>query len=324
MMNTNKKVIQYKVAITDPVELFTGDIKSMVLDKLKQIFAGKCYAACFIIDVLEIVKMSDHVVSRHKQNASTVCSVQFTVNQFTLDKYQIIHGCVIKNIDKNNNVVAEGKHMAVYIKAHPALKTLRKGQTIVAINANTKYSLFSPIVSVNAIPFIPIKNNITSIVFKVKPHKTRELETYLTQLDSITKANMSLPNRKFFDDLMYPRKTPYSKTNQQTLMDVHDLINSGKKELLISFSDIVPRTQQAVVIHDEKKLDIDDILHSTLQKNNNANMVVSESFIPVMGNIINTLIKYEHTIKALCSVYTTDELRKENDNLWKIYSNYKY
>jgi hypothetical protein len=319
-----EKIIQRKIHITEHIEAFTGDKDAVVLDKLKQTLVGKCYKSCLILEILEILRVSDFVVSRHRQDASTVCSVQFKVRGLTLEKHQVIHGCVIKNIDKNNHIVAEGKNMAVYIKADGALKTLRNGQTIVAIVGNAKYTLFSPVISVNAFPFIPIKKGMEQMIFKVQVSKHSELNKYIDRLNSIGSENKTL-DRKFFDDLLYPRKGKMSPPPKASIMSIGSVMDQKEgKTMYIAIPDYLSKTAHSIVVFDEKDLGLEDPLGSTLQKTKTGTMVVSEKFVSVIGSIIHEFLKYEDIVAQLCSTYGTEELRKENSNIWDIYTKYKY
>lgn len=315
------QVFQRKIHITEHAEAFTGDAKAVALDKLKQTIVGKCYMSCLILEIVEILRVSDMVISRHTQDASKVCSVLFKARTLKLEKHQPLHGCVIKNIDKKNNIVAEGEHVAVYIKADPAVKNLRVGQTIVAKVGNARYTPFASVISVNALPFVPTRTGLEKIVFKVTVEDSNELNIYIDRLKSVVDENKTL-DRKFFDTLVHPRKNKIELPASTKIVSVVDLMKKKGETLYIGLPDYISTDQYSIIVFDEKKLDLTDPI-ANLKKSIHG-MVVSENYISVMGSIIHEMIKYEDNIKQLCTVYSTDAIRKENSNIWDIYTKYKY
>lgn len=329
-----EKVINTKVDITDPILIYSSDINSVIIDKLKQRFEGKCYASCLILEVLEIIKKSNITFSREKQDSSASCSVMFRVKGIILKQNEIIHNCIVQKIHKEGHIICKNNHMAVYIKYSKPLQTIKEGQIIPAITGLVRYNLFRPAISVNALPFIPVFKK--DVIYELLVDESDEITALIKKSDEEKKLNEKIDKKvlSFFTELLYPYKTTkyldnHLKSNKKSSLVEFKKISSMKKgtTIHISQADYIPYSDSCVILY--KEVGLKNILgNREIQKLDNTKtqdggLFLVENYVPIFGKIIYDYIEKLITIRELCTTYNTMEKIKKNNNLWTIYSSNK-
>ena len=321
------KTIQTKVHIDDSVLLYSGDIDAVVMDNLKQRFEGYCYMSCLILEVLEIQKRSNFVFSKQRHDGSASCNVRMKVKGIVIKKHEMLHDCVVKKIDKDGHIICKNKHSAVYIRASKALQTIKQGQTIVALAGLVKYKMFKPAISVNALPFIPITDKSTEVIYTViVSNPTGIVQKMLTRMDEEIKNNQSLDKDvyAFFMDLLYPYKTKKRfdtvKSSAKPLTQIAKSTNGTK--LNLSQPDWILMDTPLVIVH--SKVDSDNVLGSDDLKSTQEGIVVTEEYENIMGYMIHKYIEHMVTLRKLCTSYDSMEKVKDNSNVWDIYKRHRH
>jgi hypothetical protein len=317
-----EKILQWKEHISDQVLLHSGDIKAVVLDNFKQRFVKKTFSSMYITEIVEIIRLGNYEISRQRQDASAFASVMFKVRGIVLEEGQLVHDCRISNIGKDGTIICKNDYVAAYLKASKQLRSLKAGQKIVLRVAKAKYGLLNDRISVNALPFIPMREKIDTAIFKVKVSNAY-LQDIQNTLGVITHENKTL-DRKFFDKLLHPHKNSKHGMPSVALISIDDLKKYEGKTIFMCLPSWVHRNTQKIAIFDIKEKECKDPLKTKNIRKWKDYMIVRENFQAALGNILVRFIKYEHNIKRLCEVYNTPELIKSHSNLWEIYENFKY
>lgn len=320
------KTIQTKVHIDDSILLYSGDIYAVVIDNLKQRFEGYCYMSCLVLEVLEIQQKSNFVFSRQRHDGSASCNVQFRVRGIVIKKHEMLHDCVVKKIDKDGHIICKNKYSAVYIRASKALQTIKQGQTIVALAGLVNYNLFKPAISVNALPFIPIIDRSSDVIYTVQVSNTTGIvNKMLDQMENEIKQNQSLDKDvyAFFLDLLYPYETKkrYDKDKASTKTLSQIASSTSGTKLNLSQPDWLPMDKPVVLSYD--KVESEDVLGTDELKATGDGIVVSENYEAIMGYMVHKYIEHMVTIRKLCTTYSTMELVKANGNVWDIYRRHR-
>ena len=320
------KTIQTKVHIDDPILMYSGDIDAVVMDNIKQRFEGYCYMSCLILEVLEILRRSNFVFSKQRNDGSASCNVCIKVSGIVIKKHELLHDCVVKKIDKDGHIICKNKHSAVYIRASKALQTIKQGQTIVAMAGLASYKLFKPAISINALPFIPIADKSADVIYEVVvSNNTGIVEKMLDKMNNEIKENESLPKDvyKFFMDLLYPYKTKKKfddvKTSTKPLIQIEKSAVGTK--LNISQPDWLPMDTPVVLVY--SKVESDDVLGSDELKSTKDGIIVREEYETIMGYMVHKYIEHMITLRKLCNSYNTMEKVNDNNNIWDIYKNHR-
>jgi hypothetical protein len=297
------------------------------MDNLKQRFEGYCYMSCLILEILEIQQRSNFVFSKQRQDGSASCNVRFLVKGIVLKKHEMIHDCVVKKIDKDGHIICKNDYVAVYIRASKALQSIKQGQTIVALTGLVSYMLFKPAISVNALPFIPVTDKSTNVVYSVAVSNTTGIVNKTMELmEEEIKNNKELDKdvHTFFVDLLYPyitkNKFNKNKDHIKTFSQITKMPNGSK--LYLSQPDWLLMDKPVILSYN--KVDSDNVLGTEELKSTDDGILVSENYESIMGYMVHKYIEHLLTIRKLCTTYSTMELVEENSNLWDIYKRHRH
>jgi hypothetical protein len=140
-------------------------------------------------------------------------------------------------------------------------------------------------------------------------------------LETLTVENKEFKHRKFFDDLLYPLKKEIDAPKNVEIIKLRDLKKYKGKMVYIGIPPYINQNSQQIAVFTFK--DDFDVKLSSIKKWKQY-LIVQENYHAVLGNMLFRFIKYEHTIKRLCEVYNTDEMRESHSNLWELYKKYRY
>lgn len=321
-----EKIIQTVVHLTDPALLYSNNMDAVILDNLKQRFEGYCYRSCLILEVLEIQERGYFIFSRQRQDASASCCVRFKVKGIVIKKHEMLHNCVVNKVHKDGHIICRNKHAAIIIKASESLQTIKEGQTIVVFASGAvKYKISKPVISVNAIPFVPIFRD--TVVFNIKLQSTPLIKKLITDMKREIETNETIDSsvHSFFNDLIYPYKSKKKLTN---ILKIGSIISLEKvsemKEgtnIFISQPDCLSKDTPAAILF--KSPETKNILGTEDIQRTGDGISVKESCETVLGYMIYLHIEHLISIRNLCATYNTmDEITK-NNNLWDIYKKHR-
>lgn len=321
-----EKELQTRVELTGNLAL-SPNIDDVIMDILKQRFQGRCYAASYILDVLEIVRKSDTINSRIKQDASFVVTVMFRVKAMSIKEYDILHNCVVNRIDEKGNFVCKNDYASIYIGAHPALQKIKMGQVVVVLAMKIAYDIFKQEMSIKAFPFIPIINNKLNVIYKLNvKNETPLIDQMLARFQNEVKLLKDHDSRvvSVFHDLLYPYKTQdklIELKKNATLMSIDNIKFPTNKTIYISMDVAIPRSSYQIAVYNELKTE--DPLSSSELQLAYGNPVIEESYDNIISMIIHQYIEYIGDILRLSSTYHSMDLIKKNNVLWDIYRKFR-
>jgi hypothetical protein len=275
--------------------------------------------------VIEIIRHSNFVFSKQRQDASAVCSVTFRIKGIIFKPFELIHNCEVRKIDKNGHIICKNEHASVYIHANKFLQSITKGQIIVARAGVAAYKIFKPECSIPALPFVPVFNKSSNTIFKLVVPKDMPLVNTVMKLlreglknqDDLTPYSL-----KFFTELMYPYASTsvLDATKDVKVTSFESLLKQNiGTEVIISQPEYTPLSAPNLLVH--SKLNINDMLGSKDVTLSNGNIVISEDFDSVVAGIIQLYIEHLYAINMLSTTYHTEELIKKSNSLWSLYRN---
>jgi hypothetical protein len=321
------KTIQTKVHIDDSTILYSTDIDAVIMDNLKQRFEGFCYMSCLILEILEIQLKSNFIFSRQRQDGSATCNVRVKVRGIVIKKYELLHDCIVKKVDKDGHIICSNKHSAVYIRTSEALQTIKEGQTIVALAGIVKYKMFKPDISINALPFIPITDSSSSVIYTVVVDNTTGIvQKILDMLNEEIKKNADLDDEvyAFFTDLLYPYKSKKKYTSSKLKTKTFSSIvgSSNGTTMTLSRPDWVPRDTPIILVHGV--VESENILGTKELQETSTGIVITETYDSVVGYLIHKYLEHILAIRQLCLSYNTMDLVNNNSNIWEIYRKHRH
>jgi hypothetical protein len=179
---------------------------------------------------------------------------------------------------------------------------------------------------VNALPFIPIIDRSSDVIYTVQVSNTNGIvKKMLVRMEDEIKQNQSLDKGvyAFFLDLLYPYQTKKryykDKSSTKTLSQIASSVNGTK--LNLSQPDWLPMDMPVVLSYDN--VESEDILGTDELKSTEEGILVSENYESIMGYMVHKYIEHMVTIRKLCTTYSTMELVKANGNVWDIYKRHR-
>ena len=145
------------IAVDDTTIIYSADITNAIRGLLQQMYAGKCFKRCRIIDVTEIVQLGEMVSDPNRNGGDMCVCVKFRVRAVVYDRYEIIPDAQIVEILEDGRMLLKNADASIMITRDPRLARYEKGQTVpVCVNA-VRYLPMQSTIVVQGIPFVPIR-----------------------------------------------------------------------------------------------------------------------------------------------------------------------
>lgn len=321
-----RKRLQDRVDIVDPNDQLNPELKTVVMDILRQRYLFRNYSSCQIVEIVDV--LNEHLVPLYSKDDTSIMyvDVSFEVLARVEMTGNIIHGMEVKKIDKSGTIICANSNTAAVIVGNNALQGIKEKQIIPIKVGKTKHKLYGKSLSVNSLPFVPTyRDNIiykTSVdtPSRILDEKLRSLGKYLDRIDMHDSQV-----KGFFLNLLYPykkRTASEHKTDGNKLVPIREVLKEKHgKMLILSLPDNLDLMQMCIVVH-AREPSIESRL-SGIKKTNKKELYVSETFEVVMGHILTIFEKYLDTIDGLCNIYSTMDIVKKNKSIWNIYNQAK-
>jgi hypothetical protein len=306
-MLTNK-VFEVQINLTNINDIYSADIESVLLSKLKENYQNRCYKGCFIVNIIQILDRSHIYIDKRNLQCSTTISIKFEADVMIYEYLDIICNNTIENITKARIECKSGKN-AIYINVNGQdFSSLQVGQIIPIVVGKATYQPLQSTISINAFPFVPIL--IDDVIYKID--KLSEEDKQILNSSIIEKITveqkklrmLSKDRLKFFTDLLYPFENKINPDNSVKLEDILKLESSG----YISMLNILDNSEHMLAVYKDAQDD---------------NLVISTDPLTVYKVLLNNYFKYLRTIIELCETYKDDKIYNSHTNVFDLYKKYK-
>src|SRR5581483_4275703 len=171
------KSIQTGLDIQSPIDVYS-DARTNIMNILRDKYQGKCHFGCYVKSIVDIVNISECIMSSEGSNVYGKVNIQFEIEAIVYVPDEIINGCIVVNKDKKGIIVAQSEYAAIYLNAHPALASITKGQIISVRVSKAIYG--GERIAINAKPLMFSRK---SLLFHVKsPSLTQSDMAFLTNV----------------------------------------------------------------------------------------------------------------------------------------------
>lgn len=321
------RILQKNITLTNVDDIYNTNINDLLLENLRNTFKNKCYKSSYILDINKILNRSDLNFNNKDLNASVNVVVQFEADVLEYDKYDIINNIKITAITEHK-IICQSKYASIFIQNENILKDYTENQIIPIKVGICKYYIGENKISINAFPFIPLKEEIENYVYYKIPQlsdfQINELNN-LFILDKIKEVELQKDNIKkeknnrwdYFNDLLFPYKNYKKNSKNIKNIDILDFTYFKETENIIT---IFPNQDLS-----ERKLSV--ILLTNTKTNNkkfgDESNAVSDNPITIFTGILTKYYKYINAINELSTTYKSDEVFKKNENIFNTYRIHK-
>ena len=142
------------VVSIDIVNILTLSHPDTVLAMLRTRYEGRCFGACRILEVLEIVARGIPIIQQTDSRKVAVLSCKILVRGIEYIAGEVIHGCTVVNANESA-INASAKFAAIFISAD-RIRGVTAGMTISVEVIESRFNVTDQTICVNAKYFMPI------------------------------------------------------------------------------------------------------------------------------------------------------------------------
>jgi hypothetical protein len=303
------KTIEVSLDIEDPISTY-ANANTNILRKLQAKYEGRCYAGCFIMKVLNIVKRSECIIMQNTESCDGSINVMFRAQVIQLLPGEVLHNNkIIKKELERKLLVATNNICSLNINTEGIYDSVAPGQKVPAVIVQSLCTVGSDHVTAYANPYVPTAAftayNFNGVKVEKKHLETlKEIKSLID--DAVEKFEELLPaDVEFFSNLIYPFKTKKTITDKVILLD--DIKEGVTLNVLARPSSMDLNKKQAYFIDptkytcDVKNVDAGEGIHA----------LYTEFY-----QRIELIIGFVET-------YKTKDDKESHINLWKIFNNIK-
>jgi hypothetical protein len=322
------------------IEMYSN-LDLIIVDKLRAKYEGVCEKSTLILKIIGVVKRSKcRFVTDRLDGSGSIC-VQFTAEAIVYHENDILVGCEVQKVERNNRIICKYEHAVVNIKSNKNLQTLKPGQFITTQVINSTYTTGQKMITVNALPYIYPSNftiymlDTTSVAFEDIEILERKIVDIDEEYKLYAKANTKLVNK--LQDYYYPFKNDFN--HKQSLPkgmayeSVYDMamkfMESEKSksktksfELAIFRHPIIEKSTPYVMTVDQKtlKAGIETDLLDPQQYNIT---MITQPAAHVFLKLLDDYLKFLRMIREMSEIYNTESKLEDHHNIWNIYQRLK-
>lgn len=327
------KLFTVSMDIENPTNFMYDDVNHAMI-QLRNEYEQRCYQGCFIVNILEIIKISDCIIITTNLDGNGKITVKFKADVCVYRNRDILTDVTIQKLDKfilGSHKIEDIPNVIVTLSRSQLAKTLRIGQKISIVVHRVIYKPFKPTVAIAA---TVLTRESIAPVFQVQGTISRD--DINTLFKYVIKINEELEKREtlivdgykeglwFFEELLYGSTSDFKKDDETIQSEGY--INwqgpSSKKTVgsTLNILNIINNIQKSGKDYDMTGYWTRDIalfrsspLINKLEKSELPIQVPPIVLIDIyLNNILNSL----QATREMVGIYNTDELLKSHKNLW--------
>lgn len=314
------KVLETSIDLFLPEDIYALDVKKLLINKLTERYANKCYSSILILKIIEIIRYSDRIMVNNRLDGAAYLDVTFKVEGMILTKGEVVQGCKIVNIT-SFRVIVQHPHvvgMMTQDLKKKAITILQKDQIVPVIVEDARYNLGLSQISITCKPYIPqpfpeVFYNITSIL---SLEDTEKIDSILKELEDEQKLHLDIKQTKAyekFSDLLYPYKT-VRKFHLSPVGSKFDPLKLELKEIL--------KIRDGCITNVDLNVD-EFVVHSKNTVNFPELQIINGPLYPALSSILYQKIQFMKTLREFIEQYDTVDKNKPMLAYWKVCTDLK-
>jgi len=316
-----KKVLETTIDLLDVNDIYTPNVQSMLMRKLKERYNGRCFSSMLITDIVDIVRYSDRKLVDNRLDGAAYIDVEFVAEGIIFVKNEVINGCKATKVSTSGvlvqNAITNGMIIAGSDKrTAEMIRVIRKDQTIPVVVDDVCYNIYKPQIAMRCLPYVPIPcktvyYNITELLSDADSAKISKLLDHLADEQKMHQPMQAAKSYEFFKNLVYPYKT-VQKPELSPISSKFTPVDCELKQIQSI------REDQCLMYVETASLDGKFLYLNKTKLADPTATILSSPLYPALSEIIALRIRYLTTLRGLAEQYDTPEKNHDMLAYWKL------
>ena len=165
------KTIQVSIDIENPISTFINP-ETNLINELTSKYENTCFAGCFILKVMNIVKRSECIITQTNESGNGSIDIIFKAKVIILHPNEILSDCkVLKKDNDRKLIIAQNDICALNVNTNDIYNSITIGQKIPVMIKKSFYAVGGKRIQAFAEPYVPTTE---SIVYNFKGAKVSQ------------------------------------------------------------------------------------------------------------------------------------------------------
>ena len=212
-----KKFIQATIDLFEARQIYHPDREQMIRDELHRRYVGKCFAACYITEILELVRYSETRMTSDRLDGSASIDVQFCARCIVFAVGEVFCGSRVSHVRLLDIITASDNVVSRIIRndRRNIDKTIKQGQLIPLTVESVSYSVGRDKMSVAAHPTVPA-DFVPRVLYCYEINDTlsaadkEKIEFFYSEITELMARISAAPKEmlELFTEFLYPYAAP--------------------------------------------------------------------------------------------------------------------
>jgi hypothetical protein len=313
------KILDTCIDLATNAEIYCANVPEMLLVKLRERYAEKCFSSMLILEILEIIRYSDRIMVDNRLDGGAYINVQFKVKGMTLVKGEVVHGCKVSKV-LNNNIIVKHQYITGNMAADPKRKIIGiigLNQIIPVIVDDVRYNIGKSQITMMCKPYTPqpFVEIYYNIINNTHIEKLNEILDRIKEEEAIHEKISKTKVYGGFKTMVYPYKTA-RKFEHSAL---------GAKFSTVSIKELLQSNSNANMCLTAVDFAVDNCI---LKSNEHISQsvpvtTVNAPLYVALSEILLNRLYYLHMLRGFVEYYDTPEKYQDMMAYWKVCASLK-
>lgn len=285
------RVFEITIDIIDYIGFYT-DKETNAMSAINSKILNKCYYGAFIIQVVEILRMSECII--HQTSGMGSLNIQFKAKVIQYNEGELIIGAEVIKVD-DSTIVCSTKHANIIASKPHLYSSFKAGQKIIVSVTTARYDMFSNKIKIKAECYTGLPPAIKYVVSNEDINK-EILAALLDSMKQIEQETQAIKTERAKDwdsqnDLLYSYASRQAPPSGVTIMQINKFIDNYKPGMVVSR---------------DRKL---DLAKPDVYVGGDISNAIEMPITNILSAIIGDYILYLSYINNMTNTYTLDVMK---------------
>lgn len=308
------KIFSIHIDFKNDNEFYSAEIDSVVLRNIKLKYERKCFNQTFILEVVEIVQMSDVMIKHNTTQCDPTVDVSFRAKCIVFTSNNIVCDCVVRSVGQAS-VEFDNEFINGILVGRNKFDAFEVGMMLPMMVGSVSYPINGQKINMQFKMLDPANVYIEKVLFKVDKTRKPQTENVLKILKSFNDTFVMLKtmhgeNRKaveFFMNMVYP----LTKKHQEPKGYKYVTMDKPAKYIVSSVRDYDDISKFDKFLSSDAPFERKDMIE------------LEDGYDNIMIFILQHRINYMNAIMELVKNYPNADKIKSTIVFWNIYNSSK-